>query len=59
MMPRVKDRLKIGQERGCIRCCKDDFEYFDLMTKRLWAKIPLGYRHHATFYTDQYVVMRA
>lgn len=24
--------------------------------KRLWAKIPLAYRHHATFYTDQYVV---
>jgi insertion element IS1 protein InsB len=24
--------------------------------KRLWAKIPLVYRHHATFYTDQYVV---
>jgi insertion element IS1 protein InsB len=25
-------------------------------TKRLWAKIPLVYRHHATCYTDQYVV---
>ncbi len=24
--------------------------------KRLWAKIPLAYRQHATFYTDQYVV---
>lgn len=24
--------------------------------KRLWAKIPLGYRKQATFYTDQYVV---
>jgi insertion element IS1 protein InsB len=24
--------------------------------KRLWAKIPSAYRHHATFYTDQYVV---
>src|SRR5713101_6846315 len=24
--------------------------------KRLWAKIPEAYRHHATFYTDQYVV---
>jgi insertion element IS1 protein InsB len=24
--------------------------------KRLWAKIPLTYRQHATFYTDQYVV---
>jgi insertion element IS1 protein InsB len=24
--------------------------------KRLWANIPLVYRHHATFYTDQYVV---
>ncbi len=24
--------------------------------KRLWAKIPETYRHHATFYTDQYVV---
>ena len=24
--------------------------------KRLWAKIPQGYRQHATFYTDQYVV---
>ena len=24
--------------------------------KCLWAKIPLVYRHHATFYTDQYVV---
>ena len=24
--------------------------------KRLWAKISLAYRHHATFYTDQYVV---
>src|ERR671921_1937849 len=24
--------------------------------KRLWAKIPLLYRQHATFYTDQYVV---
>jgi insertion element IS1 protein InsB len=24
--------------------------------KRLWAKIPLVYRQHATFYTDQYVV---
>jgi insertion element IS1 protein InsB len=24
--------------------------------KRLWAKIPLVYRHHAAFYTDQYVV---
>ena len=23
--------------------------------KRLWAKIPLAYRQHATFYTDQYV----
>ena len=28
----VKDRLKIGQERGRIRCCKDDYEYFDLTT---------------------------
>jgi insertion element IS1 protein InsB len=24
--------------------------------KRLWAKMPLGYREQATFYTDQYVV---
>src|SRR5258705_2373467 len=24
--------------------------------KRLWTKIPLAYRQHATFYTDQYVV---
>jgi insertion element IS1 protein InsB len=24
--------------------------------KRLWAKIPVTYRQHATFYTDQYVV---
>ena len=24
--------------------------------KRLWAKIPVVYRQHATFYTDQYVV---
>jgi insertion element IS1 protein InsB len=24
--------------------------------KHLWAKIPLVYRHHAAFYTDQYVV---
>jgi insertion element IS1 protein InsB len=24
--------------------------------KRLWAKVPLAYRQHATFYTDQYVV---
>ena len=24
--------------------------------KRLWAKIPLAYRQHAMFYTDQYVV---
>jgi IS1 family transposase len=24
--------------------------------KRLWEKIPLAYRPHATFYTDQYVV---
>src|SRR5512132_4066153 len=24
--------------------------------KRLWAKIPLAYRQHATFYTDQYGV---
>jgi insertion element IS1 protein InsB len=24
--------------------------------KRLWAQIPLAYRQHATFYTDQYVV---
>jgi insertion element IS1 protein InsB len=24
--------------------------------KRLWAKIPQADRHHATFYTDQYVV---
>jgi insertion element IS1 protein InsB len=24
--------------------------------KRLWAKIPLAYRQHGTFYTDQYVV---
>jgi insertion element IS1 protein InsB len=24
--------------------------------KRLWAKIPMAYRQHATFYTDQYVV---
>ena len=24
--------------------------------KRLWAKMPLVYRHHTTFYTDQYVV---
>jgi insertion element IS1 protein InsB len=24
--------------------------------KRLWAKIPLAYRQHATFYTDRYVV---
>src|SRR5262249_45479995 len=23
---------------------------------RLWAKIPEAYRHHATFYTDQYAV---
>jgi len=23
--------------------------------KRLWAKIPMAYRPHATFYTDQYV----
>jgi hypothetical protein len=29
-MPWVKDRLRIGQERGRIRCSKDDFEYFDL-----------------------------
>jgi insertion element IS1 protein InsB len=26
--------------------------------QRLWAKIPLVYRHHATFYTDQYVVYK-
>src|SRR5262245_34924125 len=26
--------------------------------KRLWIKIPLVYRHHATFYTDQYVVYK-
>ena len=24
--------------------------------ERLWAKIPMAYRQHATFYTDQYVV---
>jgi IS1 family transposase/transposase-like protein len=24
--------------------------------KRLWAKVPMAYRQHATFYTDQYVV---
>jgi IS1 family transposase len=24
--------------------------------KRLWAQIPLAYRQHATFSTDQYVV---
>jgi IS1 family transposase len=24
--------------------------------KRLWAKIPMAYRQHATFYTDRYVV---
>jgi insertion element IS1 protein InsB len=24
--------------------------------KRLWAKIPMAYRQHATFYTDQYIV---
>jgi insertion element IS1 protein InsB len=24
--------------------------------EHLWAKIPHAYRHHATFYTDQYVV---
>ena len=24
--------------------------------EHLWAKIPLAYRQHATFYTDQYVV---
>jgi insertion element IS1 protein InsB len=24
--------------------------------EHLWAKIPEAYRHHATFYTDQYVV---
>ena len=24
--------------------------------EQLWAKIPQAYRHHATFYTDQYVV---
>jgi insertion element IS1 protein InsB len=24
--------------------------------RRLWAKMPQAYRHHATFYTDQYVV---
>jgi len=24
--------------------------------KQLWAKIPVAYRQHATFYTDQYVV---
>ena len=24
--------------------------------EHLWAKIPPAYRHHATFYTDQYVV---
>ena len=27
----------------------------DHSAKRLWAKIPLAYRQHATFYTDQYV----
>jgi insertion element IS1 protein InsB len=26
--------------------------------KRLWTKIPDAYRHHATFYTDQYVVYK-
>jgi insertion element IS1 protein InsB len=26
--------------------------------KQLWAKIPLAYRQHATFYTDQYVVYK-
>jgi insertion element IS1 protein InsB len=26
--------------------------------KRLWAKIPMAYRQHATFYTDQYVVYK-
>ncbi len=26
--------------------------------KKLWAKIPLAYRQHATFYTDQYVVYK-
>jgi hypothetical protein len=24
--------------------------------QRLWAKMPLAYRQHAMFYTDQYVV---
>jgi IS1 family transposase len=24
--------------------------------QQLWSKIPLAYRQHATFYTDQYVV---
>ena len=24
--------------------------------RRLWAKIPLAYRQHATFFTDQYVI---
>jgi hypothetical protein len=36
----VKDRLKIGQERGCIRCCKDDFEHFDLTGKNLDTTLP-------------------
>jgi insertion element IS1 protein InsB len=26
--------------------------------KKLWAMIPKAYRHHATFYTDQYVVYK-
>jgi hypothetical protein len=26
--------------------------------RRLWAKIPDAYRQQATFYTDQYVVLR-
>src|SRR5215207_10710473 len=29
-MPWVKDSLKISHERGRVRCCEDNFEYFDL-----------------------------
>jgi hypothetical protein len=32
VMPWVKERLRIGQERGRLRSSKDDFEYFDLTT---------------------------
>jgi hypothetical protein len=49
-MPWVKDRRKIGQARGCIRCCKDNFEYFDLTGWPAVRVLPRPIRILRTFY---------